>query len=261
MNVLSLFGAALAAAFFGGLSAGLLGLLLLGLRLPLLAIAAAHSALAGAVFAHLLGLDSRLGGFVGAGLGAGLLYLLLRRREVDSGAALGWLFSLTLGLAFLGIGLEKGPRSASLGLMWGNLLFTTPGQVVFIAAVAGMMVLFVILAARPLKLLLFSRPLAMLVLPEGLLFGGLLLLASGVITINLEICGGLLLYSLLSNPAVAALALARSYRQALLWSGGLGAASALGGFGLAFALDLPTGASIVIFSSILACGALLAARR
>ena len=260
MSFLDAFGAALAAALLGGASAGLLGVLVVGLRLPFLAVAAAHAALAGAVFADLLGAPHLAGAFLGALAGALVLGALLRRRDLDPNAALGALFSLTLGLAFLGVGMGRGPKTAALSLMWGSLLFATRLQLAAMTIVAAALLFFVIVFRRELKLLLFSRQLAALLIPEGPFFAGFLVLASGVVAVDLEIVGGLLLYSLLANPAVASLALARSFRGALILGAAFGAASALLGFAAAYFLDAPVGATIVLASSALVGAAWLVAK-
>jgi manganese/iron transport system permease protein len=110
---------------------------------------------------------------------------------------------------------------------------------------------FVVAFDARLRVLLFSRELAAALFSEGAVFGLFLLLAAAVITVNLETVGGLMLYSLISNPAVAALRLARSYRSALALGALFGALSALGGFLAAYWLDLPAGACIVLVSSAL----------
>ncbi|NLF10039.1 MAG: metal ABC transporter permease, partial [Pirellulaceae bacterium] len=78
-----------------------------------------------------------------------------------------------------------------------------------------------------------------------------LILTSVVLTVNFQTVGGLMIYSLLTNPAVAAFLLVKGYGRALLLSAALGLLSGLGGFLLAAATDLPTGAMIVILSSLL----------
>jgi ABC-type Mn2+/Zn2+ transport system permease subunit len=60
-----------------------------------------------------------------------------------------------------------------------------------------------------------------------------------------------MLYSLISNPAVAALKVARSYGSALILGSAFGSLSALGGFLIAYWFDLPAGACIVLVSSAL----------
>jgi len=239
------------AAVLGGAAAGLLGTLVLGFRMPFLAIFTAHAALAGAILAPLAGLGARAGAFGGALAGALALGFVLRHRHVDPEIALGSLFSLMLGLAFLGIGLGDGPRSTALGLLWGSLLFVRQGQLLLMGAVLAALVLFVSLLGPELKLMVASRELAALLIPEAGLFTLFLVLASGVMAVNLETVGGLMVYSLVANPAAAALRLGRSF-GAVLWLGGLlGAGSAVGGFALAWALNLPVGACIVLLSSAL----------
>jgi manganese/iron transport system permease protein len=155
-----------------------------------------------------------------------------------------------LGLAFLGIGLQPGPKEGVLGLMWGSLLFATYRDLWPLAGVFVLLAGFVVVYRRELKLLLFSRALAASLIPEGAILAGILLLSSAVITVNLERVGGLLLYSLVCNPALAAQRVARGFLSCLVWSGVLGAASALSGFLAAYALDLPVGACIVLVSSL-----------
>ena len=251
MEFASIFGLIMVAAILGGGSAGLLGVFIIGLRMPFIAVFSAHAALAGAVFGVVLGFNSTLSGFAGALAGAVVLGILLRDRNLDPNAALGSLFSLMLGVAFLGIGLSDGPKSAMLGLLWGSLLFVTGSQIMIMLVMSAMLLLFVIVFRSELKALMFSRELAALIIPEWILFSMLLVLSAGVITINLEIVGGLLLYSLISNPAVAAIRLARNFRTALILSSLFGAVSALGGFAVAYWFDLPVGACIVLFSSLI----------
>lgn len=251
MSLLDAFAPILAVALLGGACAGLLGVLVVGLKMPFLAVCTAHAALAGAVLGHLAGLPPTSGGLLGALAGAFLLGHLLDRRDVDPGAALGTLFTLMMGLAFLGLGLGEGPRSELLGLLWGSLLFAGRAQLLATAAVSLGLLLLVLLLDRPLRLLLFSRELAAVLLPERLLFAVVLVMAAVVVTVNLETVGGLMLYALIANPAVAALKLGRTYPAVLALGAGLGAGSAVAGFAAAYWLDLPVGACIVLVSSLL----------
>jgi manganese/iron transport system permease protein len=249
------------AAILGGASAGVLGVWITGLRMPFLAVFAAHAALAGAVLGAHIGLEPQLAGFIGALAGAGLLGWLLRKRDLDPNAALGALFSLALGVAFLGIGLApEGQKPAVLQMLWGNLLLVTETQVALMALTAALFFAFAFAFNKELKVLLFSRPLAATMVPAGLVFGALLVLAAGVITVNMQAVGGLLLYSLICNPAMAALKVARTYRGVLIGGGILGALSALGGFAAAYVLNWPVGACIVLCSSLILGLATLAGR-
>ena len=251
MEFLAIFGIVLLAAVVAGASSGLLGVFVMGLKMPFLAICTSHSALAGAVLAELFGLPAGPGAFVGACFGAFILSVLLHRRNVDMNAALGILFSLTIGLAFLGIGLNTGAKTGMFSLLWGSILFVSWQHLALMSLVAGLFLVFVLVYGKQLKLMLFSRETAALLIGEALLLGMLMLLASAVIAVNMEIVGGLLVFSLISNPAIAALKIARGFGAALLWSVLLGVISALGGFVAAWRWNLPVGACIVIVSSLL----------
>jgi len=250
MSFLAIFAPVLLAALLGGASAGLVGVFTLGLRMPFLAVCMAHAAMAGAVFAGLVGLPLGVGAFLGALTGTLILLAFLRDRQASAGGIVGLIFSVMLGLAFLGIGLQPGPKEGVLSLMWGSLLFVTYRDLWPLASVFVLLLTFVGVYRRELKLLLFSRALAASLISEGALLAAILLLSSAVITVNLERVGGLLLYSLVCNPALAAQRVARGFRSCLWWSGILGAASALLGFLAAYVLDLPVGACIVLVSSL-----------
>ena len=251
MNFLEIFGIIILAALLGGGSAGLLGVFVIGLRMPFIAMFSAHAAMAGAVFGILAGFLQSISGFLGALLGSVLLGLMLHKRDIDPNVALGSLFSLMLGVAFLGIGLSKGPKSPMLGLLWGSLIFVSKSQIAVMLVLAIVLIGFIRIFEKELKILLFSRELANLMIPEWTILTCLLILSAGIITINLEIIGGMLLYSLIANPAAAALRIARTYQATLVLSSVFGALSALGGFILAYWLNLPVGACIVLFSSLI----------
>jgi len=253
---LAAFAPILAAALLGGTAAGALGVVVVGLRMPFLAVATAHSALAGAVAAELLGGSRAAGGFLGALAGAALLERVLSRRGVDPSAALGTLFSLTMGLAFLGMGLSEGPRSAMLGMLWGSLLFVGKAQLAWMAVAAAAVAVLVVLADRPLRALVFSPELAASLIPARRVTAAVLVVAAGVIAVNLDTVGGLMVYSLIANPAVAALRWAPSWSRAVALGAGLGGASAVGGFLVAWRFDLPAGACIVLVSSLVVAAAL-----
>lgn len=251
MSFFSTFSNIIIAAIIGGASAGLLGVFINGLKMPFLGVCTAHSAMAGAIFGDLLGLNISLSGFMGAIIGAFLLSFIIEKKNIDINAAISFIFSFMLGIAFLGIGLNKGARSSVLGLMWGSLLFISRNQVLFMLIILVLFILFILIFHKQLKILLFSRDISFTLINDSFLFLSLMLFSSGIIAINLEIVGGMMLYSLISNPAIIALRISRSYNTCLILSSVLGSISALGGFFTAYFFDLPLGACIVLFSTLL----------
>ena len=250
MTWLAVFAVPLAAACLAGTTAAVLGVLAVGLRLPFLAVATTHGALAGAAIATWAGLPRDPAALAGALLAALLLARILNDRNMDHDAALATVFSLSLGVAFLFLGLRHDPAAGDLGLLGGSVLFADRSRLLLLALAAGALGLLLLVADRRLRLLLFSRDLARLSFDERPLLALLLVLAALVVTVELDVVGGLLLHALIVNPAVAAMACARSYGGTLAWAASLGLISALLGFAAAVALDLPVGATIVITATL-----------
>jgi manganese/iron transport system permease protein len=250
------------AAFSSGVSTGLLGLYVVGMNMPFLGIGMAHAAMAGAVFASLFGwpvFPCALASALAAG--ALLAWIATTRVRADLGIITSILLSFTMGLAFLGIGLNQKEMSPLLNLMWGSMLFVRPSDVVLLFSLGGVYLLFILFCRRPMDALLFSRGAARSCgLNERPLLLAFMSLAALLITINLKITGGLLMYALLTNPAAAAYELAESMPAARRWAAGLGMGATLGGFGISYGFDLPTGACIVMVSTAFYAVAALYAR-
>jgi len=237
-------------AILGGAGCGIAGFFLLALDLPFLAVCLAHAALAGAVLGHLAGFSPMTCAFGGALLAAVILGPAADRAHVPAATLSGILFSLSLGLAFLGIGLGGGGRSPAMSLLWGNLLLLDWPRLAAIGTVTGSGAVLAFLFLKEIKAVLFSRTVAWSCgLPAGIIIYALITWCGLAITVNLEAVGGLMLYSLLVNPAAAARQLTDRFSRALGLAALLAAGSAAGGLMLALQLDWPAGASIVLVSS------------
>ena len=241
------------AGAIAGASCGLLGVYIVGLRLPFIGIFISHTAMAGPVYAYLLGLNPVVGP-AGVSMAAAASLALIRpgRSRLDSNVALAILFSLMLGLTFLGIGLMRGSRSEILGLLWGSILFVQRENVIVIAVAAVAFIVFATLFNKELKVLLFSRSIASATgVHETFVYALFLALCGIILAVNLPLVGGLMIFSLITNPAAAAYQVCRGHRAVVLTSTLFGVTSAVGGFIASYHLDLPTGACIVLASAVL----------
>jgi manganese/iron transport system permease protein len=246
-----LFRETLAAAILAGVGCSVIGVFIFCLRIPFVGVLISHAALAGAILAHFLGIPE-----TPAALGTSLLAVFLigplsDRTEMDLNLSLSILFSLMMGLAFLGIGLIPEPKTHLLGLLWGNILLVT-GKEVLSIGVATLAALGVLgMGFKEFKAILFSRTIAAsLGIWEPFFFYSLLVLCGVVVSVNLQGLGGLMIYSLLVIPAAAAYQFSYSLKRMMLVAALLGIGASLAGFLFSYLWSLPTGASIVIFSSL-----------
>jgi manganese/iron transport system permease protein len=242
----------LLAGLAGGAGCGLTGFVLVSLNLPFLGVCLAHAALAGAVLAHYLGTPVLGTALVFSMLVSAVVGPVADRTRTHANTVMSILFSLNLGLAFLGIGLMRDQRSELLGLMWGNLLLVRWQDLgpLFLAWILPLVLLS--LFAKEAKAVLFDRDIARACgIHASAVYYAIMAFSGFTVTVNLNIVGGLMLFSLLTNPAVAAMQMARGYRSSAMLSMLLGALSAMGGLVLSFLMDWPAGASIVLISSLI----------
>ena len=86
-------------------------------------------------------------------------------------------------------------------------------------------------------------------IPATAIFYGILFLTGATITASLQPIGGLLVFSLILNPAAAAYQLTYSMKRMFLLSAGFGIMSGLIGLLISYLFNIPSGATIVIVSS------------
>jgi manganese/iron transport system permease protein len=178
-----------------------------------------------------------------------------RRAHLDDNAVLSFLFSATMGLAFLGIGLYGvlGKSDNDIrSLLWGSLNFCRWRDVRWMLATAVVLSGYIAVFFKELRAILFSRFEADAAgIRATAIWTGFLILTAATLMVNFQTVGGLMIYSLISNPAASAFQCVRGFKRVLWLSALFGAASGLGGFLIAAATDLPSGAVIVLTSSTL----------
>lgn len=241
---------AIMSAFFSGIACAVIGVFVVLLRMPFIGVAMSHAAFAGALLGLWLGFNPLLGAFVFSLLAAAIIGPLADRGELSPELSLGVIFTLTLGLAFLFIGLMPGTKSGAFDLLWGSILTNTRGDVIFLAVVAVVVVGLVLVFYKEIQATIFQRNIALSVgLPATLILYCVLFLTGVTVTASLRAIGGLLIFSLILNPAAAAYQLTYSMKRMFLLAAGFGVLSGWAGLLISYLFNFPSGATIVITSS------------
>ncbi len=241
------------AGAIAGASTGFLGVYIVGMRMPFIGTCISHAAMAGTIFSCLLGVNPAIGAIVCSVLAAmSMAAIPADKSRLDTNVALAILFSFLLGITFLGIGLMENSRSEILGLLWGSILFVQKKSVIAITAIALLVSVFSILFNKEMKVLLFSRSIACATgVHESFVYCLFLALCGITLSVNLQIIGGLMIFSLITNPAAAAYQICRGHKAVVITATLFGILSAVLGFMTSFWLDLPTGACIVLVSTFI----------
>jgi len=243
---------AMLAAFLGGIACATIGVFVVLMHMPFIGVCMSHAAFAGALLGLWLGFEPLVGALVFSLLSAAIIGPLADRGELSPDTSVGVIFSFMLGLAFLFLGLMPGTKSAALELLWGSILTTTRGDIILLGIVAAVVVGLVFLFYKEIQATIFHRDTALSVgIPATVILYGILFLTGATITASLRSIGGLLIFSLILNPAAAAYQLTYSMKKMFLLSAAFGVLSGWMGLFFSYLFDIPSGATIVVTSSVI----------
>jgi len=210
-----------------------------------------HAAFAGALLGLWLGFNPLIGAFALSLLSAAIVGPLADRGELSPETSLGVIFSFMLGIAFLFMGLMPGTKSGALELLWGSILTNTRSDIILLGIVTIVVVGLVFVFYKEIQATIFHRDMALSVgIPATVILYGVLFLTGATITASLRSIGGLLIFSLILNPAAAAYQLTYSMKRMFLLSAGFGVLSGWTGLLMSYLFNLPSGATIVVTSSV-----------
>ena len=243
---------AILTAFLGGIACSIIGVFVVLLHMPFIGVCMSHAAFAGALLGVWFSFNPLIGAFALSIIAAAIIGPLADRGELNPETSVGIIFSLMLGIAFLIMGLMPTSQSAAWDFLWGSILTNTRGDVVFLAIVAVVVVGLVIIFYKEVQATTFNRNIALSVgIPATLILYGILFLTGATITATLHPIGGLLIFSLILNPAAAAYQLTYNMKRMFLLAAVFGVLSGWIGLSLSYLFNIPSGATIVVTSSII----------
>lgn len=239
-------------AFFVGLECGILGVFIFLLNIPFVGVAIAHSAMAGGIWGIILNIPSKISAFIMSIFSALFIGPLTDKSKSDPNITVSIIFSAVMGLAFLGIGLLKGKNELVLNFLWGNILLVDFFDFILILCGLILEVFIIIFFYRQYLAILFSREIAISLGINDKFFYYLIFFLIGIIiTVNLDIIGGLMLFSLIITPAAIAYQITFDLKKFFIYSGFLGGICAAFGVTLSFIFNLPASATVVLFTTFL----------
>ncbi len=243
---------AILTAFLGGITCSIIGVFVVLLHMPFIGVCMSHAAFAGALLGVWLGFEPLIGAFALSLLTAAIIGPLADRGDLNPETSVGIIFSLMLGIAFLIMGLMPTSQSAAWDLLWGSILTNNRQDVFFLAIIAVVVVVLVTIFYKEIKATVFNRDIALSVgIPATLILYGILFLTGATITATLRPIGGMLIFSLILNPAAAAYQLTYSMKKMFLLAAAFGVLSCWLGLFFSYLFNIPSGATIVITSSLI----------
>jgi manganese/iron transport system permease protein len=238
---------ALVASALVGVACAVVGAFVVLKGMSFVGDAVSHSAFPGVVLAYLLGLPIILGGAVaaiGTALGIGAL---TRKSGLRADAVIGVLFA---GMFALGVALFSSiPNYVGdlFHFLFGDVLGISFADLISLTVLASLLLLIVWVLWKELLFATFD-PLGAGAagLPVRRLDDLLLILIAVTIVVSLQAVGIVLVVAMITTPAATAQLLVKRFGQMIALAAVIGVASSIVGLYVSYALDIASGASIVL---------------
>ena len=241
-------------AFIAGLMLGVmmpfLGVFVTLKRMAFFGDGIAHASLAGIALGLLFGVTPFVVAIPFALVMGALIYFLEHKTSISSDSAIGTVFTTSMAVGIILLSLKSGYQPDLISFLFGNILTVSTLDVWMVTLGSLFIIGFLILFYKQLTLLIIDPIHAWLkyVRTDVLEFIFYLITALAVV-FGVKILGIILVSALLIIPPSTAKLFAHNFIELIMYSIALGFVSVLVGLVASYYLNLPSGATIILFSS------------
>lgn len=239
---------ALLSTILVGVICGIIGVFVVLKGMSFLGAGIAHSCFAGGALAILLGTNPFITIFL-FGESAAMIIGFVNDRDPSgkNDTAVGIMFSFTMALAILFIGLMDSYSTNVQSLLFGNAL-TVPKESMWQLIIVGGIILAIFFSLKKeFFFIIFDEEMAKVSgIPVRLLNYIFIGIIAGIVTVSIQAIGAILVFAMIVTPGAAAHALTYNVNKMLGLASLFGAVSSSLGLILSFYFDLPTGSTIVM---------------
>ncbi len=247
----------IAATLVGGLC-GLIGVYIVLRRMAYIGHGLSHAVFGGAVVSYVMSFNFFLGASIWGFLSALLITLTTRKRKIGSDAAIGIITTASFALGIALISRFKSFTRSFDAALFGNILGVTPGDLAAILVVAVATVAILVIGYKLFLFATFEPEVAGFYgVPVGWVDTMFSLVLAATIVVSIQVLGVTMIAAAIVIPPIVARLLTDSFKTMVLLSTGVGALCGLGGVYVSYFVDVSSGASVVLFSSLLFVLALL----
>lgn len=249
---------ALLAGILVALILPILGSFLVARRYALISDSLAHVSLAGVGAGLLFGVAPVYVAIPVTICGALLLEWLRRAKKLTGDISLAIVMSGGLALAVVFANLASGANVNFTSYLFGSITTTTAADIITLAIVGGLVVLFAMVWYRPLLHISFDEDSAAIAGYKVVLLNYILVaLTAATVVLSLRIVGGLLISAVLVIPVITASRFAKSFVGTIAWAIPIALIAVIGGLIAAYFLGIAAGGSIVLVALALMCLAMI----
>lgn len=239
----------LAAAMVGGLCS-VIGVFVVLRGLAFVGAGTAHAAFAGVTLGYLMGWPPLLLAIL---FGLATVWITgwveeTGRMKLD--VSIGILYTTTMALAILFIGLMKTYNAEVYGYLFGSVLSVTSEELRVIGGLSILVLGLILVFSKELYFIAFDQEMAEASgVPARRMFFLLLTLVALTVVVSLKTVGAILVFAMILIPASTAYQLTHSLMTLTLYSVIIGVTTAVAGVIISAAWDVPSGPAIVLLAT------------
>ena len=240
----------LAAAMVGGLCS-LIGVFVVLRGLAFVGAGTAHAAFAGVALAYLIGWPPLVLAILFGLITVWITGWVEEKGTMKLDVSIGILYTTTMALAILFIGLMKTYNAEVYGYLFGNVLSVTPEELRVVGALTIAVVGTIFLFSKELYFIAFDQEMAEASgVPARRMFFLLLTLVALTVVVSLKTVGAILVFAMVLIPASTAYQLTHSLSTLTWYSLIIGITCSVSGVLLSALWDVPSGPAIVLLSTV-----------
>ena len=221
-------------------------------RLSFIGVGISHSAFGGVALGTLINVNITFTALLFSLGMAGFTGFFSKKGKLKEDTAIGILFSVTMALGILFIGLAKGYNTELFGYLFGSILSVTNTDIWIILILGLLVISTIMLLFKEFLYISFDEEMAFVQgLPVNILYYLLLFLTALTIVISIKIVGIILISALIVIPGASAKMLCYNFRNMIFCSVFFSVFSVVTGLILSYFLNLASGATIVLISFLI----------
>jgi len=239
----------LAAALVGALCS-VIGVFVVLRGLAFVGAGTAHAAFAGVALAYLVGLSPLPLAILFGLATVWITGVMEEQGRMKLDVSIGILYTATMALAILFIGLMKTYNAEVYGYLFGSVLSVTSDELHTILALSVLVLGIIVLFSKELYFIAFDQEMAEASgVPARRIYYLLLTLIALTMVVSLKTVGAILVFAMVLIPASTAYQLTHSLSHMTIYAVVIGTTSAVGGVLLSYGWDVPTGPAIVLLAT------------
>ena len=239
----------LAAAMVGGLCS-VVGVFVVLRGLAFVGAGTAHAAFAGVALGYLMGWPPLVLAIIFGLATVWITGWVEEKGRMKLDVSIGILYTTTMALAILFIGLMKTYNAEVYGYLFGSVLSVTSEELRIIGGLSVLVLGLIVLFSKELYFIAFDQEMAEASgVPARRIFFLLLTLVALTVVVSLKTVGAILVFAMILIPASTAYQLTSSLRTLTLYSIVIGVTTAVAGVVISATWDVPSGPAIVLLAT------------